>query len=199
MNNKTIELTKEYMKERGQVYPDGESALKFAVTELGEVFDAILRKDERWVRNNDRSRDLEFEFADLYMMLSIACFEMTGVHVEDALAEKMKSKVGEQKWLEIVNRVYGAHEKVNTPEDASKDSIEETVMHDDPIAEEVVNQEEPPAVKRSIAGTSMRTKKGTLVTVIKELGAGQVLVSAIMQGKEVRCQVALESLIEEDS
>lgn len=88
-----IARIKDYFDFRGQVWPDGENAMKFAITELGEVVDAELRNEEKWVRNNpDKVPSVENEFGDLYQMLQIACFEKTGLTLEECMTKKWATK-----------------------------------------------------------------------------------------------------------
>lgn len=84
---------KAYMNYRNQKYPDGLSALLFAITEMGEVLDSYLRDNPEWSRNNpDKEINIGHEFGDLYMMAQIASYELSGRSLEDNLREKWASK-----------------------------------------------------------------------------------------------------------
>jgi len=89
-----IDDIKAYMNYRNQKYPDGKSALDFAVTEIGEVMDAWLRDHpNEWARNNpDKEKNLGHELGDAYQMLQIASWELTGKSLESNLREKWASK-----------------------------------------------------------------------------------------------------------
>jgi NTP pyrophosphatase (non-canonical NTP hydrolase) len=52
--------------------PEPVDALRFAITEVGEVMDAYLRQNDKWVRNNDRDIDIDAELGDLAVMLLTA-------------------------------------------------------------------------------------------------------------------------------
>lgn len=88
----TIDDIKAYFQFRGQTWPDGFSALLFAVTEVGEAVDAHLRSDPKWKRNNQKVVNLGHELGDIYQMLQIASVELTGKTVEQNLAEKWQEK-----------------------------------------------------------------------------------------------------------
>jgi len=48
--------------------PPADDCARFAITELGEVFDALLRADPHYVRNHRKDYDLGHELAQLGMM-----------------------------------------------------------------------------------------------------------------------------------
>ena len=52
--------------------PNRNEAVMFIVTEVGELFDAILREDDRWVRNSQREQKFEKELADVVFMCLLA-------------------------------------------------------------------------------------------------------------------------------
>ena len=83
-----------YFKFRGQKIPqDSQHALNFAVTELGEVFDARERLDNSWLRNNpNKEFNLAHEYGDVYQMLQIASVLDTGQTLEENLQDKWESK-----------------------------------------------------------------------------------------------------------
>lgn len=92
----TIDEIYHYMIFRGQTMPtESQPALNFAITELGEVFDARIRSKSKhlWTRNNpDKEVNVGFEYGDLYQMLQIACVLDTGKSLEENLLEKWESK-----------------------------------------------------------------------------------------------------------
>jgi len=95
----TVEDIADYMAFRGQKWPNGKAALLFAITEIGEAVDAMMRTsdDEGWTRNNpDKTANIGWELADVYQMISIAAFELTGKTVDQLLREKWASKGYEQ-------------------------------------------------------------------------------------------------------
>lgn len=84
-----------YMDFRKQKYPEtSQQALNFAVTEMGELFDARIRTNESgWTRNTqDKNVSVDFEYGDLFQMLSIACYRDTGKSLEQCLLEKWAHK-----------------------------------------------------------------------------------------------------------
>ncbi len=87
-----IQEIKDYFAFRGQTWPDGDSAIKFAITEIGEVVDAQMRLDPKWKRNNQKEVNLGHELGDVYQMLEIASHELTGKSLAENLMEKWQSK-----------------------------------------------------------------------------------------------------------
>jgi NTP pyrophosphatase (non-canonical NTP hydrolase) len=60
--------------------------------------DEIVSQVPGWIRNNDRTRkqNVEKEVADCNMMLSVFMYSLAGKSPDDALAEKMKEKLGRE-------------------------------------------------------------------------------------------------------
>ena len=89
---KLIELYRGYFEFKGMKWPDDpRDAVDFAVTEVGEVVDALKRQQEGWVRHNDRDRDLGMEISQAIMMLAIAAYQ-AGVEIEQATYDWMREK-----------------------------------------------------------------------------------------------------------
>lgn len=90
--HKLIELYRGYFEFKGMKWPDDpRDAIDFAVTEVGEVVDALKRQQEGWVRHNDRDRDLGMEISQTIMMLVIAA-EQANVDVETSTYRWMREK-----------------------------------------------------------------------------------------------------------
>jgi NTP pyrophosphatase (non-canonical NTP hydrolase) len=99
MENKTdlTELIIEYYEKRGLVWPSFDDAIKFVVTELGEVLEVDLsRKD--WVRNNPENKPtfskeaLSTELGDVIFMLMVAGY-VEGVNPIQSLKDKINRKL----------------------------------------------------------------------------------------------------------
>lgn len=89
---KLIELYRGYFEFRGMKWPDDpRDAVDFAVTEIGEVVDALKRQQDGWVRHNDRDRDLGMEITQAIMMLAIAA-EQAGIDLDTATYAWMRAK-----------------------------------------------------------------------------------------------------------
>lgn len=92
------DIVKEYYEKRGLVWPNFDDAMKFALTEMGEVFEIDLAR-KTWVRNNPEDKpkfnkeDLAKELGDVIMMLIVAGIA-EGVNPVQALLEKMNRKSG---------------------------------------------------------------------------------------------------------
>lgn len=52
--------------------PSAGDCAAFAVTELGEVVDAMLRNDPEYIRNNAKLPDIEMEVGDAFLMIGSA-------------------------------------------------------------------------------------------------------------------------------
>ena len=89
---KLIELYRGYFEFKGMKWPDDpRDAVDFAVTEVGEVVDALKRQQKGWVRHNDRDRDLGMEISQTIMMLVIAA-EQAGIDIEAVTYGWMREK-----------------------------------------------------------------------------------------------------------
>ena len=84
---------KRYFDERGLNYPkEALDSFLFLVSEVGELSDVMVTQRGDWVRNHpDKERDLEFELADIYMMLAITA-DLLGVDLDKALVNKITEK-----------------------------------------------------------------------------------------------------------
>jgi len=94
-----ISTIHEYYTARGLVYPTAEQALMWAMTELGEAADELLRKT-KWIRNNpaketdyDNDKFVE-ELGDTMMMLMVAGM-VSGKDPLKAMEEKIRRKINE--------------------------------------------------------------------------------------------------------
>lgn len=90
----------EYFAKRGLKYPDFDDAMKFAITEIAEVFEIELSQRE-YVRNNPESKPkydedkLEEELGDVLMMIQIAGM-VKGLNPLGGLLRKIERKLGGQ-------------------------------------------------------------------------------------------------------
>lgn len=93
-----INLIKEYYEKRGIVFPDFDSAIKFALTEIGEVLEVDLARRGNWVRNHPENKPkfdkelLSEELGDVIFMLVVAGIT-EGVDPIKSLLDKMKRKL----------------------------------------------------------------------------------------------------------
>ena len=87
-----IQLVQQYYDFRGLTQPDANQAFLFLTSEIGELADALVAKQGKWVRNNpNRERIIPDEIGDVLMMLTV--FAATqGIDPLEALKEKMRSK-----------------------------------------------------------------------------------------------------------
>ena len=89
-------IHKEY-KARGLKWPTETEAVLWAMTELGEVCEALLGKSPGWVRNNPADHD-DYDFAeelgDVIRMCLVAGYAV-GIDPLLAMVEKSKRKMGE--------------------------------------------------------------------------------------------------------
>ena len=73
-------------------WPDLRDALMFLVTEVGEAVDAYLRTETAgYIRNNERTRDVAEELADVVFMACVAACVL-GVDLEANLCAKLERK-----------------------------------------------------------------------------------------------------------
>jgi NTP pyrophosphatase (non-canonical NTP hydrolase) len=91
------EVIMDYYCRRGLMWPDFSDSMKFAATEIGEVYEVDLsRKD--WVRNNPQDKPaftteaLSKELGDVLMMIMVAGIA-EGVDPEKSLREKIAKKL----------------------------------------------------------------------------------------------------------
>ncbi len=95
-----VEIIKDYFNTRGLVWPNFDNAMKFAQTELAEVYEIDLARNT-WVRNNPQDKpefdkeELAKELGDAIMMLIVAGIA-EGVDPVDALLEKIGKKVDKE-------------------------------------------------------------------------------------------------------
>lgn len=90
-----------YFNQRGLVWPDdGDTALQFATTELGEALEILLARKADWLRNNPAGKpnfdkvQFGIECGDVVMMAIVAGI-VEGVDPVEALLDKMHRKLGE--------------------------------------------------------------------------------------------------------
>jgi len=87
-----VQIVQDYYAFRGLTQPDAGQAFLFLTSEVGELADAFVHTQAKWVRNNpDRERDVESEVGDILMMLTV--FAATqGIDPRDAMLKKMHRK-----------------------------------------------------------------------------------------------------------
>ena len=91
-------LIMQYYKKRGLKWPDFNDAMKFALTEIGEVYEIDLARTGGWVRNNPDSKPdfdkerLSTELGDVIMMLMVAGI-VEGVNPIQSLVNKINRKI----------------------------------------------------------------------------------------------------------
>ncbi len=68
-----------YYEKRGLKWPSFDNAMKFAIAEIGEVYEIDLTRYSGWVRNNPNNKPTEFdkeklgdELGDVIMMIMVA-------------------------------------------------------------------------------------------------------------------------------
>ena len=90
------ELAEAYTEEYTDNLSDEEFELLESFKYMGIQADEIVSRVPGWIRNNDRlhKTNVEKEVADCNMMLSVFMYSLAGKSPDDALAEKMKEKLG---------------------------------------------------------------------------------------------------------
>ena len=90
-----------YYRERGLKWPNETKAILFAITELGEMAELLVNKDdEEWVRNNPEDKEgwsperFGEELGDVIMMCQVAGMD-AGVDPMELLLKKMQRKLDE--------------------------------------------------------------------------------------------------------
>jgi len=93
-----VQLIKEYYDKRGLKWPDFDDAMKFVLTEVGEVYELDLSRIGGWVRNNPQDKPdfdkerLSIELGDAIMMLMVAGI-VEGVNPLESLVNKINRKL----------------------------------------------------------------------------------------------------------
>jgi NTP pyrophosphatase (non-canonical NTP hydrolase) len=88
----------EYYEKRNLHYPTFDEAMKWAITEVGEVYEVDLVRNPNWVRNNPEDKPefsaeaLAEELGDVIMMIMVAGM-VEGVNPLGALLKKMERKM----------------------------------------------------------------------------------------------------------
>lgn len=92
------ELAEAYLQEHPAQLTAEEHDLLKGFTNLGLQADEIVSRVPGWIRNNDRQRksNIEKEVADCNMMLSVFMYSLSGKTPDEALAAKMKEKLGRE-------------------------------------------------------------------------------------------------------
>lgn len=95
-----LSLVEKYYDLRSYKWPDTYQALGWVITELGEVHEILLGRDEGWVRNNsenkpgwDKEKYAE-ELGDVIFMVIVAGI-VEEVDPVDAMLKKMERKICE--------------------------------------------------------------------------------------------------------
>lgn len=89
-----MEYIVDYYEARNLKWPDAKESALWITTEVGELIDSLLRKEQGWVRNNAKSSDPAEELADTLMMVMV-CARSLGVDVVEVLLAKMERKISE--------------------------------------------------------------------------------------------------------
>lgn len=95
-----VDIINKYYSDKGLTFPNFENAMKFVITELGEVYELDLARIGGWVRNNPQNKPafskekLAEELGDVIMMLMVAGIA-EGVDPELALVNKIARKLTE--------------------------------------------------------------------------------------------------------
>ena len=92
------ELAEAWLALHASELTEEEISMLDAFATQGMRADEIVSQVPGWIRNNDRTRkqDVEKEVADCNMMLSVFMYSLSGKTPDDALAEKMKEKLGRE-------------------------------------------------------------------------------------------------------
>lgn len=112
-----VDLIKEYYDGRKLQWPDFSDAMKFAITEVAEVFEIDLSRNPNWVRNNPQNKPkfskeaLSEELGDVIMMVMVAGI-VEGVDPIEALEKKIKRKLSKLKETTIMSAL-GFEEEVH--------------------------------------------------------------------------------------
>jgi NTP pyrophosphatase (non-canonical NTP hydrolase) len=90
------ELAEAYLAIQRAELTQEEQELLANFAKSGLEADEIVSRKPGWIRNNDRIRkeNIAHEAADCNMMLSVFMYSLAGKSPDDALAEKMKEKLG---------------------------------------------------------------------------------------------------------
>jgi NTP pyrophosphatase (non-canonical NTP hydrolase) len=86
-----VEIVEAYYQYRGLENPDASQALMFLVSEIGELADAHVANQAKWVRNNDRERNVDEEIGDVLMMLTVYA-STRGIDPIAAMLKKFERK-----------------------------------------------------------------------------------------------------------
>ncbi len=88
-----IQLIRNYFDQRTLKRPDTKDAYIFLVSEVGELGDALMRKEQDWVRNTpNKDVSIADELADVYMMLHVLAANQY-VDLDEALKNKLERKL----------------------------------------------------------------------------------------------------------
>jgi NTP pyrophosphatase (non-canonical NTP hydrolase) len=87
-----VDVIKQYYQFRGLEKPDEAQAFQFLVSEVGELADALVSSNGKWVRNNpDRERNIADEAGDVLMMLCVTLMDR-GIDPFEAMLAKFIRK-----------------------------------------------------------------------------------------------------------
>lgn len=87
-----VDIVESYYKARGLVWPNADRALAFLVSEIGELADAHVHGQDRWVRNDgQKERSIVDEIGDVQMMLTVYAAEH-GTDPVGCMLDKMSKK-----------------------------------------------------------------------------------------------------------
>jgi NTP pyrophosphatase (non-canonical NTP hydrolase) len=86
------EIVMSYYAHHGLVMPNADQALLFLVSEIGELADAHVHGQDRWVRNDgEKERSITDEVGDVMMMLTV-CAMQHGLDPVGAMLAKMRKR-----------------------------------------------------------------------------------------------------------
>jgi NTP pyrophosphatase (non-canonical NTP hydrolase) len=89
------EIVSSYFKFRGLTEPDTTQSFMFLTSEMGELGDALVHTQTKWVRNNPQNKGkenaVEDEIGDCLMML-VKLADTLGIDPIEAMMKKMRRK-----------------------------------------------------------------------------------------------------------
>ena len=131
-----------YMQWRGGTIPKAVEALEFMVSEMGEVMDALVHNEgnimdaqghvtgNKWSRNNDKTRDLDGEVADVVMMAALYYYAVG----KDLITELLR-RLAEHGYPGWEGEFPASYEAYNQKQEAKKAADEEKADLEKELAE----------------------------------------------------------------
>lgn len=105
-----IDLVKDYYDKRGLKWPNFDDAMKFVITELGEVYELDLNRIGGYIRNHPENKPtyskeaMAEELGDAIFMLIVAGY-VDGVDPIKAMTDKMNRKLLKLKQETIIKEL----------------------------------------------------------------------------------------------